>query len=494
MRELLSNIDKRNKRLIAAIGLFCFVFYVICLYFRPQESWCDDAFWADWARQLAEHNRYYTTVWGFGHPSYCPLYVFIMAVWYKVVGFSFYAAQFPNICFTLITYWAIMIILTGRKQIASWQSIVGFSALFWFAPSMFWIYNCGRIEVLCLLLGVLAAYSFVRALETNALKYKIELFLFSLLLFATGVEGVIFATVLILIYSAYHFRVTWQNMMLYIWHFGGYVTSLGILGVITWKTHCLHQFFDTMFGFSKTFTSSYLYLRALIKGAKHGEGIAEPVQSVVSKGSFVQSLIEGLFQNVEYLVLTGIVLVLGAILLYRVKWKNIPNSVLVITTMTVITPIVYVLAGRYTSYYTWAAYIPCIIAMVMLVERLCTKWLHIGVGALMVIWFFVCPMNILLNSLDFSKQKDKQNIADIKAVAIDSSVPTVIPYSWYYYVVEENENIWFQASGAYPEDLAVIIYAPDEYNEEKFMNRYKLQERCQIGNKIVYDILAKKED
>ena len=489
MRELLSNMDRRNKRLIAVIGLCCFVFYVVCLYFRPQESWCDDAFWADWARQLAEHNRYYTTVWGFGHPSYCPLYVFIMALWYKVMGFSFFAAQFPNICLTLITYWLLMLIMIGRKHIQSWKGIVGFSALYWLAPSTFWIYNCGRIEVLCLLLGIITAYSFVRALETDALKHKIGLLVWGLLLFATGVEGVVFATLFILVYSAYHYREAWRNKKLYVWHLGGYVTSLSLLGVITWKTHCLHQFFDTMFGFSKTFTSLYLYLRAFIKGAKNGVEMIEPVQSAEPKGSFLQSLIEGVSQNIEYLTLAGLVMVLFAILWYRVKWKNLPKSTLVITTMAIITPVIYVLAGRYTIYYTWAAYVPCIIAVVMLIEQLEWKWMHLGIGALMIVWFFVSPSNSLLHALDFSKQRDQQNIADIQEANINPNVPTVIPYSWYYYVVEENENIWFQASGAYPDDLSVIIYDSNDYNEELFMNRYPLQERCRIGSKIVYDIV-----
>lgn len=493
MREVWANIDKRNKWLIVGTGVLCFLIYVVCLYFRPQESWCDDAFWADWARQLAEHNRYYTTVWGFGHPSYCPLYVFLMALWYKVVGFSFFAAQFPNIVLTLITYWLLMLILIGRTHVTSWQGIASFSALYWFAPSMMWIYNCGRIEVLCMLLGLLTGYSFVSAVETGLTKYKIGLFAWGLLLFATGVEGVVFATLFILIYSAYHWREAWQNKMLYVWHFGSYVTSLGVLGVITWKTHCLHQFFDTMFGFSKTFTSLYLYFRALVKGAKNGEVVEAIPQPSGPKSPLWQSLVEGLTNNPEYLVLIAIVLALFVWLCYREGWKKISVATKVMTTMAVLAPIVYVLAGRYTSYYTWAAYIPCIIALVILVEQLSLKWMHVGVGALMVIWFFVNPYNRVLRSLDFNHEKDRQNIADIAVANINPNVPTCIPYSWYYYIVEGNENIWFQASGAYPDDLSVIIYAPDEYNEENFMNRYQLQERCRIGNKIVYDIIGKNE-
>lgn len=494
MKELLHNIDNKNKWLIAAMGALCFVLYVIFLYFRPQESWCDDAFWADWARQLAEHNRYYTTVWGFGHPSYCPLYVFLMALWYKVVGFSFFTAQFPNILLALIIYWVLMLILAGRKHITTWQGVVCLSALFWFSPSMCGICNCGRIEMLCLLLGILTSYFFVRSIETALLKDKIALFICSLLLFATGVEGVVFSTIFVLIYSVFHYREMWQNKMVYVWHFGGYVTSLGVLGIITYKTHCLHQFFDTMFGFSKTFTSLYLSVRAFIKGAKHGDFTADVVSHSSSpKPSLMQSLIDGYTMNYEYLILITIIVILFAYLWYAKKWRNLDKATRIILTMALITPLIYVLAGRYVSYYTWAAYIPSIIAITLLLGHLRAEKLFMGISCLMALWFFYTPTNSVLKSLDFSKQKDKQNIADIQVAAIDPSIPTVIPYSWYYYIVKENENIWFQASGAYPDDLAVIIYAPNEYNEEQFMNRYVLQERCRIGNKIVYDIISRKE-
>ena len=496
MKEMLANIDKQNKYLIATIGLFCFLIYVFFLFFRPQESWCDDAFWADWARQLAVHNRYYTTVWGFGHPSYCPLYVFLMAGWYKIVGFSFFSAQFPNIFLVLVTYWGLMIFLTERKYIVHWQAVVGFSALYWFTPSMCWIYNCGRIEVLCMLLGFLTIYSFVKAIENDKNKYKIELFIFGLLLFATGVEGVVFATLSILIYSIYNWRHVWTKKIVYLWHFGSYIASLGILGIITWRTHCLHQFFDTMFGFSKTFSSAYLYIRAIVKGAKHGDFAIDSVNyQSIPKPSMLQSIMDGYTMNLEYLILIVIVIILLAIYLWNtIRSKNTNKTVLIIASIAIVTPLVYVLAGRYVSYYAWAAYIPCIIATILLLEQMHVQWLHICLGSLMVIWFLFSPTNRVLKSLDFTHYKDKQNKKDICEAAIDPNVPTVIPYSWYYYVVEDNENIYFQASGLYPNDLGVIIYAPYEYNEEQFMNRYELKERCKIGNKIVYDILSHKNE
>ena len=417
-----------------------------------------------------------------------------MALWYKVVGFSFFAAQFPNICLTLITYLVLSLILVGRKHVESWQGITCFSALYWFSPLMFWIDNCGRIEVLCLMLGILTSYNFIRSVETGSNMHKIKLFIYGLLLFATGVEGVVFATLFIVIYSVYHYREAWQSKILYIWHFGSYIASLCILGIITWSTHCLHQFFDTMFGFSKTFTSMYLYIRAFIKGAKHGEVVMERSQTTLTlKEPFFSSLINGYGLNIEYLAILVLLIVLFVLLCFKTNWKSVPRYIWVFVSMAIITPFIYVLAGRYVMYYTWAAYIPAIIALVLLLEQLKTKWLSLSVGVLMLVWFFVSPNNFVLQSLDFTHDRDKQNIEDIAKVQIDPNVPTCIPYSWYYYVVNDNENIYFQGSGAYPENMRVIIYAQDEYNEEKFMNRYLLRERCRIGNKIVYDIILEKK-
>ncbi len=495
MKDLLSKIERNNRWLIFSVGLAFFILYVVWLYFRPQESWCDDAFFADWARQLAEHNGYRKIIHGSWPPVNCPLYAYLMAIWYKVVGFSFFTAQFPNIFMTLITYWLLMVILVGRKHIESWQSIVGFSLLFWLAPTMFWTYNCGRIEVLCLLLGFLTAYYFIRAVETGTLKYKIGVFIFSILLLATGVEGVVFATLFILIYSAYNYSEAWRNNVLYIWHFGGYVVSLGILMIIAWAKHCLTLFLGFTFGFSKTITplivKIYSWMNYIISGEMEDVKIPSPAQSKVS---FFQSIIDGITLNKEYLALTVLMVILFICLMKKISWKNIQKPILEVVTMSIVSPLVYVLAGRYALYYTWAAYIPCVIAVVMLTEQLKQRWMHVGVGLLMVIWFGLENSSMLTYHIRHAHERDKKNIKDIEKAQINPDELTCIPSSWYYYVIEYNENIWLtETSAHFPEDMSVIICNKSKPLDEKLIESYELQERCQIGDKIVYDVISKKE-
>lgn len=86
-----------------------------------------------------------------------------------------------------------------------------------------------------------------------------------------------------------------------------------------------------------------------------------------------------------------------------------------------------------------------------------------------------------------------KNLSDIATANIDPNIPVCIPYEWYYYVVDWNENIYFQGSGAHPNDLSKIIYSPTDYNEENFMNKYELKETQRIGNKIVYEIVGLKQ-
>lgn len=493
MKQVLSNTSITNKWLISTLGLVFLAAYVVLLYYRPQVSWCDDAFWSDWGRQLGLYNRYYTTVWGSGHPSYSPLYAFVLGGWFKVFGFSFFSAHIPNVIFFLICYFLLAFGLTERKLVSNPIVVVGFTMLFWWGPTLFWIVNCGRMEVLCLLLAICTIYSFIRNIEKPSLCGGVSLFISGFLLFATAVEGVVFATLVILVYSIFHFREAIKAYVNYVIHFGSYVFSLIVVSFIAWYNDCLHQFYDTMFGFSNTFTAFYRLIRAWVKNAKNGEMLDTFQSSNITRTPFMQLLEEGLLSNIEYMAIALLVVSAFVYLLWRLKWKNVPVELKISIVLTIIIPIVYVIAGRYPIYYTWGAYVCGILALAICFSSFkyaITKIVPI-IGLLL--WFVINPsMRSRYGVFDPTRSVDSKNLSDIATANLDPNIPVCIPYEWYYYVVDWNENIYFQASGAHPNDLSKIIYSPTDYNEEKFMNKYELKETQRIGNKIVYEIVGLK--
>lgn len=489
--KLIQNTFVTNKWLILALGGVFFVGYIILLYYRPQVSWCDDAFWSDWGRQLGLYNRYYTTVWGGGHPSYSPLYAFILGAWFKIFGFSYFSAHLPSILFFLIIYLLLAFSLTERKLITNPIVLSCFSILFWWSPTLFWIVNCGRMEILCLLLAVWTIYSYIGNIEKLSIGKSISLFISSVLLFATAVEGVVFATLVIVIYSISHFRKAIKSYINYFIHFGGYLCSLVVVSFITWYNGCLHQYYDTMFGFSNTFTAVYKTIRAWAKNTKNGEVLDTFQPSDVERIPFIQSLQDGLLSNMEYLVVLTLVAIIFVYLLWKIKWGKLPTDLKICVVLTIITPIVYVLAGRYPVYYTWGAYVSGIVALAICFNLLKFPIQKIIPVVCLLLWFTLNPsMRNKYGTFDPNRLIDAKNISDIEKANLDPTEPVCIPYEWYYYVVDWNENIYFQASGAYPEDLSRIIYSPTDYNEEQLMNKYKLQETQRIGDKIVYKIIG----
>ena len=228
------NIQYNTKVTSVITGIICFLVCVFMLYFRPKESWYDDAFWADWALKLSQGN-FITNVWGGGQPSYSPLYAIILAGWYKIVGFSFFAAQFPNLCFALATYLIICLDLPIGQFLNKKVSAIAFAICFWFADVLFWIFNCGRVDTLCLLLGILSIVSFVKAYETHSTKHVLLMCLWSFLIMATGFEGVLFTAVIIIIYSLMDIHTSIRRWKLYLVYIISSIASF--IAVVAWMAY-----------------------------------------------------------------------------------------------------------------------------------------------------------------------------------------------------------------------------------------------------------------
>ena len=456
------------------------------LYFRPCESWYDDAFWADWGYRLSQ-GEFVSNVWGAGQPSYSPLYALFMSLWYRVFGFSYIAAQLPNLIFAFITYLVVCIRFENGRLFRTRWGVVCFAFGFWVADGLFGIITCGRVDTLCLLLGILTLDSYFRSYTTHKKKDIIFFCIWSALQMATGFEGVLFTSVILLLHGLLVFHRTLRNWTLYLWYALSSVVSFSAVLLYMAQHNCAKAFLRTTFGFSYT-------TQSIIHFAETGKLTFEnnvPIEEGMSFLDRINALtIDGLFTNKEYIVLLIVVVILSLIAICRKDVRRLSQENRTMILSSILLPWIFILAGRYPWYYTWAAYIPCLISFCVLIEqyhleKILSPILCVG----MCVWFCFSPDNQNRKRIDIHRLVDKQNLQNIEAARIDPNESTYIPYEWYYYLAPYNNKLYFEGSGRYPKDMSkMILSTPQEISA--WSNLFELEYQYDIGSYKVFRVLG----
>lgn len=479
--------------LIYLCGAVGFGIYLFLLWWRPELSWCDDCYFADLGRQLSVGSTS-SHVWPVDRISYFSLFGLFFAGWYNVVGFSFFTAQLPNMILMLVCYFLIFVYLYNQGYLTNRISIVCVSLLFWFSPTLFWCANCGRKEIWTLLFAILTIRQFICVYKKSSPSWQSYglLFLSSFFLYDSSIQGVIGVTLFVLLYSLFEFRKSVQKWISYIFLFGGYFIRFVSQIAINFFQETLHQFIKELFGNSTTFHYIYAYVYQLIKHRPMPISSTTSSAAIAQSTTFFEQIWIGLTNNLEYCVLVA-VLIIVAIFLYMYGRKNADKIERTMVLMAILTPLVFVGVGRYPVYYTWIAYIPTILALGSLIEKLQIEKLVLPIISVgMLVWFFISPRAAMYRVVDFDRVVDAQNKFEIEACEIDFSKPVVIPYAWYYYLAPEYDNLYYQAGAHFPTDLDKIIVNPKDYNEESFMGCYEMEEEQRVNDKIVYKVKKRK--
>lgn len=472
------------------LGMLGLTIEIVMLYFRPHESWYDDAFWADWGFRLSQ-GEFVSTVWGGGKPSYSPLYALMMALWYKLLGFSYFTAQLPNLLFAFLAYLVIVFRLDGGTLLRSKWSLLALAFGYWASDSLFGIFTCGRVDTLCLLLGLLTIESFARAFENRKVKDVFLLCVWSAFQMATGFEGVLFTVIVILIYGVLQWRKALHNWTLYLYYAISSIVSLGGVLLYMASHDCAKAFIRTTFGFSYTIQGAIHFFET----GKFSFDTPVPIDDRMTLRERIDSLtIDGLMANREYGVLLIIVIILVAIVLYRKELKNLSSICGTMIVAGILAPWVYIVAGRYAWYYTWAAYVPILVSFCVLiekvgVEKIVSSLLCIG----MCLWFTLSPEYKDRKRLDFRHVIDEQNLCDIRSAGISPRESTYIPYKWYYYLAPTNNKLYFEGSGSYPKDMTkMVLSSPKEV--EYWGNILELEYQYKVGSYGIYRVLGEKSN
>ncbi|GEM_PF-3325223 len=154
-------------------------------------------------------------------------------------------------------------------------------------------------------------------------------------------------------------------------------------------------------------------------------------------------------------------------------------------------PWVYLLAGRYALYYTWAAYIPCIIALFVLLQQQvkCLKTVTSVLVLCSVSYFVFSGNHNNWKKIDLHREADARNMQDIASLNIADDESIYIPYEWYYYLALRNSHLYFRGSGRYVKRMKRMVLSSDKEIEDWNRN-LELEYMYDIGSRKVYKVLG----
>lgn len=458
-------------------GFIAFIIYVIMLFFRPTISWCDDCFFVDLARQIAIKGKFFSNVWFEYKPNHVPLYPLLLAGWIKLLGFSYFKVHLLDCIFVLFNHIFLLSVLYNNKILKSLWSLIGITFLLWFGATIFWINNAGRPEVLTLGLTMIAVYYLFVSYIEQTLKNLFKLAIASFFVLTSGIQGVVALLFISLILFLLDVKFFWrERKQIFTSIICGLSIAFCFIAYVYFYFGLIKSFLVKTFLYSKTLA----YIWRIIKG--------HPLQIVSSEDSDMASFIidrfVGLTNNLEWCILLILLLLLY---LEGKSTKAISFSVIekTILVSSVLLPFFFVLSGRYPIYYSGFAYVLVVVSCFVLLERLVwEKYGSFVISVVVIICFIFGPFYIKspnFRVVDFNNTINQSVLKEINCSSVSFEKPVVIPYRWYYYLIEKHEDkLFFQSSGKYPSDLSYIVSFPsNEYIYPSLMN---LAEKNMVSN------------
>ncbi len=311
---------------IYSISVVFFVLYLFCIPFISI-PWVDEIGTADTSINVLNDGIWMSNVWKY---SYNPLHAFLLILWLYIFGITHLSVCGFGAFIALISSIALTYALRKRKIINDDIQGILFIVLFWLGWNMITIVPSGRIDTLSMLFVILVIDSFTTddASSPNT-KYC---FISSFLLILTNV----YAIPLLLIFILFYFfnnqdkkRLLFKRLKCIIC---ASIFAFLLICLFYIRVHQFVGYINTFFSFNATVNPS----------------------SKISLLSRIFNAYKEDYFSIILLVVTAI------ISLFIVKEKLSLKQFLFV----VLIPVFMVISGRYTVFYSWLFYIPCIILFI----------------------------------------------------------------------------------------------------------------------------------
>lgn len=425
--------------------------------------WIDEVMFLDTSYNAAFHGSWETTAWyrivG-QHPFsvYPPLYQILVTVWMWLFGSSLVIVRSLNLLLTFVLGGVCLRLMKRHElQLTPWTTVL-FTVLLWGTSEMAWTYRNGRPDMLCALMFVFTIQAIDNYLSAKSLASRIVILITSALLLCSGVQAAVYLSALWFFYFILMKGRRMEAIRLFILLNTG--IFLGLLSV---------SLFMLAHGRFIAFASSIIQYSATLSGIAlvvlpwademlcfNLAPYTQKLQELTTESSLGERIVS-ITEYRSFLILT-----ITALVAYIICWshclrqlRNDKGFLALLCALYV--PVIMNLAGRFTNYYRWMAFLPLMVAIIYLAarHRLCRA--IFSVIAVLLTLFGIWSMMP-------DKRWNYENLQSfVQWQHFKSSDTVVCPFSTFYEMKPVCDTCYF--AGIFPTEyighVDYIIESPD---------------------------------
>ena len=425
--------------------------------------WIDEVMMLDTSYNMAFHGSWETTAWyrvvgQYPFSTYPPLYQMLACGWMWLFGSSLIVVRSMNLLLTF-ALGSVSFRLMERHglQLTPW-TVALFTMLLWGTSEMAWIYRNGRPDMLCALVFVITILAIDHYLLVKSRVHRLAVIATSSLLFCSGIQAAVYLCTLWLFFFISMRGQRKEMVHLFVLLLSGFLLGLVLVSLFMLAHGRLMAFACSIIQYSATLSGIAL---ALLPWAGEVFGFnSQPFIQKLLELNNGASFLERLALMVKYrsFVILSLVALLAYTARFRHKWQNLLSDKGFLWLLCALyVPVVMNLAGRFTIYYRWMAFLPLMVAVMSIATRhrfWCTVF---SIVVLLLTAFSI-------RSMLPDKQWNYGNVHSfVQRQHFKPSDAVVCPFSTFYEVKPVCDTCYFV--GIFPTEyidhVDYIIEAPD---------------------------------
>jgi len=352
--------------------------------------WIDEVMMLDTPYNAAFHGSWSTTAWyrvagQYPFSTYPPLYQVMAAAWMRIFGGSLVTVRSMNLLL-MILLGGVCLRLMKRIGISltPWTTAL-FACLLWGTSEMAWMYRNGRPDMLNALLVALTLLSVEYDLMSKTMVSRIAVVFAAALLMCSGIQAAVYLCALWMFFFMVGGERRKECLRLLVTLLSG--LSLGMICVALFMM--IHgrwlAFVTSIVQYSATLSGFALTVLPWV-GDSLGVDVAPYTQKLLlltTKTGLGQRLLS-MTEFHSFLVLSAMTLI-AYISYFHTDLRVLRyDRGFLCLLLAFFAPVMLVVAGRFTTYYRWMAYLPLLFSIVSIAAR-CQLWQNIFCVAAVVL-------------------------------------------------------------------------------------------------------------